>query len=117
MVRRFALLKISNRGESGTKALHALSSLTLTPTLTLTLTLTLPLTLTKELNALKNGSGALGSGDAALLPKQLHATIRGPDFWLDHLEAAGLYVYSMLEQEDQVYAKKLPWECCSYVVR
>ena len=83
VVRRFALLKISNRGESGSK----------------------------ELSALKIGSGA------SLLPKQLHATIRGPDFWLDHLETAGLYVHSMLEQEDLKYAKGLPWECCSYVVR
>lgn len=65
----------------------------------------------KELNALKNGS------DAALMPKQLHATIRGPDFWLAHLETAGLYVYSMLEQEDLTYAVSQPWECCSYVVR
>ena len=35
------------------------------------------------------------------MPKQLHATIRGPDFWLNHLETAGLYVHTMLEQEDQ----------------
>ena len=26
-------------------------------------------------------------------------------------------MYSMLEQEDLAYAKRFPWECCSYVVR
>ena len=56
----------------------------------------------KELNALKAGA------DRGRMPKQLHAVIRGPSFWLDQFEAAGLLVHHMLEHEDQVYATRRP---------
>ena len=64
----------------------------------------------KELIKLKSGT------DPERLPKQLHATIRGPDFWLDHFESNGWVVHHMHEQEDLAYAKGLPWECCTYVM-
>lgn len=65
----------------------------------------------KELIQLKQGS------EPERLPKQLHATIRGPDFWLDQFESNGWVVHHMHEQEDLAYAKGLPWECCTYVLQ
>lgn len=50
------------------------------------------------------------------VPTQLHATVRGPSFWIPKFAAAGWPLHSMLETHSRVLQKHM-FICCHYIFR
>ena len=75
----------------------------------------------KELKILR--SARQQRGESSWSSFNLHATIRGPEYWLRLFRAHGWYLHHMLEAEphDVHYTRGagmgLPWECCTYVLQ